>query len=483
MASVPFLVVIYLFNHIDRPELASATFITWILIGIVAASLIANLIKNRDILNPLNMVCAIYLLWFGYSPLYIISYRTYDFSTPNHLNNIIVYAELIALIGFVFFLIGYTIPLGKKLSRKLRTPHIAFHKKRIKILRLIALVVGLAAAVAYFSQLGGVSYYWVHLVGERYKYSAGKGYMIFLTIMPLLISIYAFCVHKFLGKNDRLAWFYIISGFFIAISTGSRGRGILPIILMGVMIHYIYSARRGFLRGWNMRALLKRYAVVGVAVALLFFAGTMLMEVRRIAHNYSSLSEAVMAVEKGERGEGVSGLGELVFHMTLSNYWYLSLHDYLDEYMDLEYGLTIIQAALLPIPRALWNGKPADTPGSRFGKIATGYFVGAPYTYIGDLYWNFHVIGVMFGMLLLGLLIRTLYEWNLRNMVSGGITGILIYGTVIPVVIISFAGTFYGAFGTLMQYVALLFLFLIFSGVSRRHGRVQFRRLPTADFH
>jgi len=66
------------------------------------------------------------------------------------------------------------------------------------------------------------------------------------------------------------------------------------------------------------------------------------------------------------------------------------------------------------VPRYLWPDKPIAEPGREFGRLfrVTNYWSRDTYvasTIPGELYWNFHVPGVVIGMALYGYLIRWLY--------------------------------------------------------------------------
>ena len=61
------------------------------------------------------------------------------------------------------------------------------------------------------------------------------------------------------------------------------------------------------------------------------------------------------------------------------------------------------------IPRELWDAKP-ETVSREFAKVFRNSFYNAggsrPTTLIGEFYWNFHIIGVVFGMFILGYLLK-----------------------------------------------------------------------------
>ncbi len=79
--------------------------------------------------------------------------------------------------------------------------------------------------------------------------------------------------------------------------------------------------------------------------------------------------------------------------------------------LDYQYGKTIAIWAVAPIPRSLWPDKPLIQPGPIIGnKIYGQRRAGVPPAFIAEMFWNFHLPGVIIGGLLLGALLRFLHQ-------------------------------------------------------------------------
>jgi len=77
--------------------------------------------------------------------------------------------------------------------------------------------------------------------------------------------------------------------------------------------------------------------------------------------------------------------------------------------LSLQYGQTIARWLLAPIPRSLWRDKPVIPPGPEIGHKVYGQPVaGVPPSLVAELYWNFHLPGVIIGAFAFGLLLRFL---------------------------------------------------------------------------
>jgi hypothetical protein len=90
-------------------------------------------------------------------------------------------------------------------------------------------------------------------------------------------------------------------------------------------------------------------------------------------------------------------------------------------------GQTYLDLLKAPVPRRLLPDKPPVDEGLYMYTIAQGGYVypgmpsreqgdaGWPTETLGTMYWNFHLPGVMFGMCLLGVIMRSAYTYVLRS--------------------------------------------------------------------
>jgi len=71
--------------------------------------------------------------------------------------------------------------------------------------------------------------------------------------------------------------------------------------------------------------------------------------------------------------------------------------------LEFKYGKTIWIWLIAPIPREIWSGKPLIHIGPEIGTKVYGTRVsGVPPGFIAEMYWNFHLPGVVIGCFLLG---------------------------------------------------------------------------------
>ena len=101
--------------------------------------------------------------------------------------------------------------------------------------------------------------------------------------------------------------------------------------------------------------------------------------------------------------------------------------DAIPETLDYQYGRTIGNWFLAPIPREIWNSKPLISTGPIIGtKVYKQEISGVPPGFVGEMYWNFDIIGVIVGSLLLGWLLKY-FHVTFSPVFTNSMTGMIFY--------------------------------------------------------
>jgi hypothetical protein len=102
--------------------------------------------------------------------------------------------------------------------------------------------------------------------------------------------------------------------------------------------------------------------------------------------------------------------------------------------MDYQYGKTVIPLIYSWIPRQLWENKPIISFGKIFGETYySEFFAGtgiAPSpTILGEAYLNWHLGGMLWTAVLIGIVLRACYEYFTyrKNAIS-----VFVYGALFP---------------------------------------------------
>jgi oligosaccharide repeat unit polymerase len=104
--------------------------------------------------------------------------------------------------------------------------------------------------------------------------------------------------------------------------------------------------------------------------------------------------------------------------------WFAIMLDIVPARIPFQYGETFLEFFAMFVPRALWAGKPLPI-GFVISMALGGPRAGKPSTILGELYLNFHVPGIMVGMVIFGILARAVYAYLQDNW--GNPAAILLY--------------------------------------------------------
>ncbi|MDA9282323.1 oligosaccharide repeat unit polymerase [Pseudomonadales bacterium] len=91
---------------------------------------------------------------------------------------------------------------------------------------------------------------------------------------------------------------------------------------------------------------------------------------------------------------------------------------YVDDTFDFKIGSTLLLFIPLAVPRSLWPGKPVNLDTFIGWKIYGNYSYGSgavPPGFPAELYLNFHYLGYLIGMFLLGVIARLLHNHYVKN--------------------------------------------------------------------
>ena len=230
--------------------------------------------------------------------------------------------------------------------------------------------------------------------------------------------------------------FAFLAAIALPFYASSRSQ-VLWVVIGALGVNY-YLARGNF---WF------KCGIVGVAGLFLF----LVMSVLRSADSDDALASVSLATsfEKlvlNRNGPGLSKTSHIINHIP--------------DTLEFKYGRTFAEWLLAPVPRAIYPGKPMIVTGPIIGTEIYGTkFSGVPPGFIAELYWNFYIPGVVFGMLIMGFVLKRLYLL-FRNMQIQREIVVPIYLFAVTPVAFTVLGNSLG-FGTMMRFVDFVTISLI----------------------
>lgn len=314
-------------------------------------------------------------------------------------------ALAISLLGLLAFQAGYYSGSG----RPLRLPSILETDWKVSHCSLLAkcyLSVGFLAFVLLIRKFGGLSSFLANREAFRATGVVGLGVLLFpaTSLMAIGAMIYL------LAKRSRISRVLVKTKIIVVLAMsvvpafflGFRGAIALPIIQYMVLWNYSYKridASKVFLASV---LLVLGFTVYGISREIPPGLNVGISGYVSAALDNPELIYAVVS-----RSEGTEVVASVVH----------KLH----QTKDFQFGWrSVLETATIAIPKVLWPGKPPAVS-ERFANyffaddldfsrgVNFGTWSGISPTVVGEWYWNFGVIGVAWGLLLLGRLGRVLY--------------------------------------------------------------------------
>lgn len=233
-------------------------------------------------------------------------------------------------------------------------------------------------------------------------------------------------------RNSIVVKAALVFAFLAAIAlpfySSSRSQ-VMWVIIGGLGVNY-YLAKGDFL--------LKCGVVVGVGLVLF-----LVMSVLRSADSDDvfasvSFSSSFEKLVLNRNGPGLSKTSHIINNIP--------------DPLEFQYGQTFTNWLFAPIPRAIYPDKPLVTMGPIIGTEIYGHRVaGVPPGFIAELYWNFYIPGVVFGMLFMGVVLKRLHLL-FRNMQIQRELVVPVYLFAVAPVAFAVLGNSLG-YGTMMRFV------------------------------
>jgi len=390
--------------------------------------------KRFDLFEPIWSFSAFYVLIFSVRPLYLI-YTDAEVSTLSSFPLAIVYGS----IGLLAFYIGYTTKLSYRIATKLVPFAKDWARRRIYIMTIVFLgfsIIGLA----YLAKLGGMSIKEIFLSPLEAAYARKGIGTTFLGWLPLLIRLSFWLLYasyilqrKKVTKTHKA---FLLVSFIIALTlaygTGYR-RPIFEVLLVPIILrHYLLEKKVRF------RHLL-------IIFPFLFILPYLLQEFRIIGYK-----ELISDVEINFFGfvQDLKPFDDFVF-----------LIDGVPDNLNFQYGIQYFYrfAFIAFIPRIIWPDKPIISTEflytrAFYGRVPTTHTLTIP----GELYLQFHVVGIIIGMFILGIILKTSYNYLILNNNNPGV--VLLYSVIFLSSIFCLRANLGGLMISIFIYTLIVFL-------------------------
>lgn len=403
-----------------------------------------------DLFSPLAIFSSFYLLLFGFRAVDLLIFRPEDFRADE---KFYIYSLSYAIIGLHFFQLGYFSTCCRFLIKNRTDIKVAWSSHKLKLIFILYTMVSLISFLIIVKLAGGFSFYFKNIHASMIKITTGSAFF-FMAVLLIEIPLLIWYCNVLESRKNALTFVLylalVLSLFFLL---GERGH-VLALIISLVAV-YNYSKRK---LNWKL--------LLPISVAFLLFL-SLYGQYREFSKYNNSIKRLGFNAKIGL---------ETVYHSVMSDFDQLirlkDIIKYTPEQIDFQLGKTFLNLFLKPIPSRIWEEKPQGAGVIVTKNLYPKHFeakVSIAPSLVGEFYLNFHIIGIILGMCLFGMVSRLFFELLQHN--KGNKNVMLLYAILLPFIYSELRGDF--AVVTSFLIFKLFFLFLALHLITEK------RRLST----
>jgi len=409
----------------------------FLLLFVGLVPIIREIFKGRfDFCDAKNPFIIYYIVQLGIAGFITLRTKNYSYAAldPVIYEDEYTKALLISTVGLIMFQIGYYLQ-GKRSLRLPKFLRVEWKVERILPLIIMYFVIAAISFTAFVNFNGGINAFFENREAWRAGGMIGQGFLIFPSRnLPVIASLmyFIYAANHYAHLQNRL-WLFISVCLLILSS--------IPAMIMGFRSPFIFAIIQ-YIVLWHLcykKIKTKNLMLMSIIIMLLFTIYGIIREVPYgVRIDVPALTETL--IEKPElayglvsRSKGTEVVASVIHKLAETKEYELGWH-------------SIIETLTIPIPKIIWESKPQP-----MSMTFTTYFFGdalrlqresdnvvwggvSP-TIVGELYWHFSWIGVLFVLYILGKLMRIAYITTLHNINNKSV--LIIYAILYPSFLVS----------------------------------------------
>ncbi len=356
--------------------------------------------SNFNYLSIFNMFLLVIFTFYVAKPLFIIFYLHYDIAdfsaTLSQKGDLLSKALSFVIVAVIFAFIGYRSSLGAWIANSLPILPKKWDRRRLIIVLWLCLFSGLISYIILMHS--------AEPTGPRSQLVEDENKYAFLGILSLRICLILLFTGSIVLNNKLLKrsfWIYLPVYTILMLKLGGRGRLVYPVLMCLIIYNYLK----------------KRIEIKQIIFYIICFLGVVSI-LFDLAYHF--LFQQITSAQNIEASKNFLLDFMLKRNLDRVDNFILVIKGMKDQ-LDFQYGKTF-----LSIP---FKFLPADWPKAFGLKLIGGgtlfmqtFFPsvlaqgsGIPITLIGELFLNFHIVGIGYGMFILGVFIRIFQDYMDRD--------------------------------------------------------------------
>lgn len=305
--------------------------------------------------------------------------------------------QLFNILAIISYYFGFFFFRDVKFKRLYYSQPLSNHKIKLFVIYLFSLIIFLI----YIQLKGGVNAHILSWSSGRFNALAGDGPILVIAKLAGIATLIWFAMGIQSAIKSPLFWFMALTSIPTQfLLTGSRSE-IVYISIWFVMIFMIQSKR-----------------IPGVQIASLGLVTALLISTLGLIRNSTYQGEIAwdQTVSDFSFEDAISRTHEELEKRKGEESGYLPVMAKVPDEVDYLYGKSYIGALFFFVPRYFWRDKPRGA-GALVGELIFGRKSGAgvPPSAVGEVYWNFGIIGVTLVFALFGRIHKALERAFLIN--------------------------------------------------------------------
>lgn len=442
-------------------------FLVALLAAVIPAPLAFRALRKRfDLFEPIVLAAIALFVMFVIRPSAHLFYgeMTYQGRSLERSFNT---ALLIALVGVVALYCGYFMPVARTLARQLPSLPSALRGNSAIVFAGALMVIGMLLYAVYIGQVGGLDVARRLLSGRdpQTEILASQATVYFLYGQFLAIPAALLLLEAAATRRRALAAGLgaLVACVSVMVVSGPRGDR-MWLMLLGVSILVLQYMRK------QRRPSARTVAVIGFATFA--FGITFLADIRVSTARSASPSELFTQTARNP----VRGWHDFVLGGDTEMFSIVALTaERVPSSEPHKPGITLVSLATNWIPRSLYPDKPRTADEEIFAMLLPTYFAyaraGPAPSVFGGFYYDSGLPGVVAGSILVGILLRLLYEYLIVHPTGAGSR--LLYASALPLVIVLMRGNPTDTIGRMSFVVLPILVAVWFTG--RHEGRARRR--------
>lgn len=440
------------------------------LMGVLTAGpLIVRGLQHRfDPFEPLTVFCAGAFAIFVLRPLWMWAEQDWVFDIYD-LRDGLTGASTIVCVGMAGVLLGYCTHAGKRLAAQVPMLSDSWHAPRVAFACLAIAVGALLMFSLFIGSSGGFGALISYFAGRESSVTAsltqtlsgdssssGYFYLAPYALVPITLVLLEVWRRKRAPIYGTAGLLSLLTVLTLTVPRGDR-TFILAVLFPLAAIPFLRRDTR------------PRVVSILLIVLLGIIAASALLSFRTIETRNQSLPETVAS----NVSRPLDTVSDFMLSVDMGMFSVLAAeYDVVPRKLGFKPAQVLTSTALLPVPGPLWQAKP-DSPDAYvyaelFPKNAAKSTAGLSPSLFGTFYADSGYAGVFVYALLVGLALRTLFEW--RNRDPGNPSMNVTYAALLPMIIILLRGNPSSTIGLSLFLVAPLLVVFWWGGRQKRGG-------------